>query len=414
MKKLLIVLLALTVVGVFAFADDAAAPAAAAPVVTIGDWGKQIFAIGNTDNNSGSGYQAGLGTSWGSNPRIVGLQISAHNDNAGFAISPCADNGSFGLTDENKAWVSPLAGLTFESGLTLETDTWRGITDYASDDWIRYNGVVVSGNTTTFARLGEGGFMSDLNYNKDGIGAWIGIENATSATTITASTVGAGASSTATTSTINGSTGGGNSAAVTNLSKAIQAGAAYTIAGIGTIKAQYLGMSVNGATFLGNPSGANIINAAFNLSAVKDLYEEVGVIIPTTDVGYNFALGEDIGCTIAPLALHARLEAVNFDGNSNMVSSLGLTGNVAVDYDLGNGVGAEAAVDYSNSAAVSSGANTSATALTGILVDIKKSFSNGWIGVGFQYSTIGFEGTDFSTSNAYSHWAIPITVSEWF
>ena len=137
MKKLLVVLLALMVIGVFAFADDAMAPPAA-PVVTIGDWGRQVFAIGNTDNNSGSGYQAGLGASWGSNPRIVGLQISAHNDNAGFAISPSADNGIFGLTDENKAWISPLPGLTFEAGINLETDTWRGSTDFGSDDWLRY------------------------------------------------------------------------------------------------------------------------------------------------------------------------------------------------------------------------------------------------------------------------------------
>jgi hypothetical protein len=56
MKKLLVVLLALTVIGIFAFAQDAA-PAAAAPVVTISDWGRQVFVLGNQD--SGDMY-AGL------------------------------------------------------------------------------------------------------------------------------------------------------------------------------------------------------------------------------------------------------------------------------------------------------------------------------------------------------------------
>ncbi len=322
MKKLLVVLLALMVIGVFAFADDAMA-APAAPVVTIGDWGRQVFAIGNTDNNSGSGYQAGLGTSWGANPRIVGLQISAHNDNAGFAISPSADNGTFGLTDENKAWISPLPGLTVESGITLETDTWRGVTDFGSDDWIRYPGIAVSGNTTTFARLGEGGFMTDVNYNKDGIGAWFGIQNQTV---------------------------GGNSSATNDLPDSIQGGAAYTITGIGMIKAQYLGNLVSGANFLGASPGADIINAAFNLSAVKGLYEEVAIVYPLQDRGYTIGIADDISYAFAPLTLHGRVEAVSFDSNAPtlIASDLGLVVSVGADYDVGNGVTAGASFDYSN------------------------------------------------------------------
>ena len=46
MKKLLVVLLALMVIGVFAFADDMAP--AAAPVVSIGDWGRQVLSLSVT------------------------------------------------------------------------------------------------------------------------------------------------------------------------------------------------------------------------------------------------------------------------------------------------------------------------------------------------------------------------------
>jgi len=384
MKKLLIVLLALTVLGIFAFADDAAPAAAAAPVVSIGDWGRQVFVFGNQDNNKG--YYAGTQASWGADPRIVGLNIQAHNDNAGFSITPCADNGSFGLTDQNKAWISPLAGLTFETGLNLENDTWRGASDFGSDDWLRFPGVTVGGNSSTFARLGEGGYMTDLNYNKDGIGVWGAFQNAGG--------------------------GGKDSVAATDFSDAFQAGAAYTIAGIATIKAQYLGANVSGTGMMGNPGGAPILNAAVNLSAVKGLYEEVGVIYPFKDYGYTFALADDASFTAAALTIHARVEVVGYD-NKVANYAMGLAGGVGLDYDLGNGIGAGADFQYVNQAQENAGNGSGATsALTGVAVDIKKSFGNGYIGIGFEYSSIGFAGS--STSNAYSHWAIPLVVSEWF
>jgi hypothetical protein len=383
MKKLLVVLLALTVLGIFAFADDAAP--AAAPVVSIGDWGRQVFTFGNQDS---SGYWAGLSASWGANPRIVGLNIQAHNDNAGFSITPCADNGTFGLTDQNKAWVSPLAGLTFESGINLETDTWRGSSDFGSDDWLRMPGVAVGGNSSTFARLGEGGFMTDLNYNKDGIGAWAAIQNAGSGT---------------------------NSVATTSISDAAQIGAAYTISGIGTIKAQYLGKSVSGTGMMGNTSGAAIINPAFNLAVVKGLYEEVGAIIPTTDVGYTYAFSDETSYAMAPLTIHARVQLVGYD-NKIANYAMGLAGAAGVDYDLGNGIGASADFQYVNQAQENGGNGSGGTnALTGIGVYVKKGFSNGFIGIGFEYSSIGWAGGDaVGVTNGSSHWAIPIVASEWF
>jgi hypothetical protein len=404
MKKLLIVLLALTVVGIFAFADDAA-PAAAAPVVTISDWGRQVFVIGNQDNNNG--YYAGTQASWGSNPRIVGLNIQAHNENAGFSITPCADNGTFGLTDQNKAWISPLAGLTFETGLNLENDTWRGSSDFGSDDWLRFQGVAVGGNSSTFARLGEGGYMTDLNYNKDGIGAWVAFQNDKAAS--------------------------GDSVAAKDFKNAFQAGAAYTIAGIATIKAQYLGANVSGTGMMGNISGAQIINGAVNVSAVKGLYEEIGVIYPLTDVGYDFAFADDASFAVAALTIHARVQGVNYNSKA-VASGLALAGGAGVDYDLGSGFGVSADFQYVSKqqetqanynpgkaavAATEYALGTKAVdpvlstdALTGFGVYVKKAFSNGFIGIGFEYSSIGFAGT--STTNAYSHWAVPIVVSESF
>jgi hypothetical protein len=350
-----------------------------------------------------------LGVSWGADPRI-GLNIQAKTDTVGFSITPEADNGTFGLTDQNKAWVNPVPGLTFEAGINLETDTWRGASDFGSDDWIRFPGVAVGGNSSTFARLGEGGYMTDLNYNKDGIGVWFAIQNGKAAN-------------------------GLDSLAATDIGKAIQAGAAYTITGIGTIKAQYLGDNVSGTAILGNPAGA-VINAAFNLSAVKGLYEEIGILYPTADLGYTIGIADDLSYTMAALTVHARVETVSYDSNNASGSDMGLSGGVGVDYDLGNGVGVSADVQYVNAAQethafYNAGSAAKAQtptafavaavpavlttdALTGVGVYIKKAFSNGFIGIGFQYSSIGWAGTDFTATNAYSHWAIPIVISESF
>jgi len=391
MKKLLVVLLALAVLGIFAFADDM--PAAAAPVVTIGDWGRQVLSFGNQDNNNG--YYGELGASWGNNPRIVGLNITAHNDNAGFSITPDADNGSFGLTDQNKAWVSPMPGLTMEMGINLETDTWRGASDFGSDDWVRFGGNTVGGNSSTFARLGEdGAYESDLNYNKDGIGAWVLFANPIA------------------------------SPATDPLGQSIQAGAAYAIPGIGTIKAQYYGANVPGSSLIGNEAGA-FINAAFNLSAVKGLYEEIGVYYPTSDVGYTFGIADDISYAMAPLTIHARVQYVSYDSLSYAGSGTGLAGGVGADFDLGNGIGAGADVQYQNAQMMQSDKNGN-TALTGVAVHIQKGFSNGYIGIGFEYSTVGWDGV-YNTynggatpagsynngTNQYSHWCVPIVISEW-
>jgi len=69
MKKLLVVLLALTVVGVFAFADDAAAPAAPKPIGTYGSWntGSAVLYSQSGSNTAQTGWNNGWDTA---NPGI--------------------------------------------------------------------------------------------------------------------------------------------------------------------------------------------------------------------------------------------------------------------------------------------------------------------------------------------------------
>jgi len=403
MKKIAFLFTVALGLGGLAFSDDMAAPAA--PVVTIGDWGRQVFAFGNQDGSNG--YFGGLGVSWGNAPRIVGLNINAHTDTVGFSITPEDDAGgnNFGLTDQNKAWINPIAGVTVEAGWSLETDIWRGTSDFGSDDWVRFLGY--QQNSFTFFRLGEGGQDTDIYYNKDGIGAWVLVNDP-------------------------------NSAATTTLAESIQAGAAYTIPSIGTIKAQYVGYTVAGTTVQGTTlynkdSNGNItsavadgtafgkVQAAFNLSAIQGLYEELGVVVPTSasDAGWVFQVNDALDYKIQTVTLHLLVLATDFNGNeaTSGGSGFGLNGGVGADFDLGNKVTVNTDIRYSNVLGVTGGASTSGiNPMTGFLVGITQGFSQGLIGIGFEFSTTTFAGGNtFGASNqGDSHWLIPVRMEEWF
>jgi len=408
MKKVALSLLAFGLIGAGAFAQ--AAPAA--PTVTIGDWGRQLFAVGDV---SGGGYWVNQGASWYGNPRIVGLNIQAHTDTAGFSITPSADNGSFGLTDQNKAWIAPIPGLTFETGINLETDTWRGIGDFGSFNWLRF--AKEKGDSITFTRLGENGgtqtYSTDVNYNKDGIGFWALVQN--------------GANSP-----------GSSPVSTDSVGNSVQIGAAYTIPSLGQLKAQYVGAHVelyggdNGysatggsnATLFGTQSSGTefgTVQVAFNLSAVKDLSEEIGIQLPTnaTDAGYVFQFTDLTQYTIDKTTLHLQVIAVDYNGKNGGDTGFGLGGGAGLDYDVGNSITLNGDFRYRNAVADGSGIASGNEVFEGIQVGVTKGFSNGLIGVAFEWaSAYGFAfadntgGNSGSTSNA--HWAIPVRFEEWF
>jgi hypothetical protein len=420
MKRIAFALLALSLGGALAFGQDAAAAAPAPVKVGIGMWGRQIVGVGNQD----SGYYVGSGTSWGASPRI-GLSIGASTENYGFVITPEDDGGAgWGLTDQNKAWVSPMAGLTVETGVNLETDTWRGTGDFGSYDWIRLPGE--HGDSVTFFRVGEANgtnVQSDINYNKDGIGAWAMVNQPTST-------------------------------AVGDLGSNLQAGAAYTVPSVGTIKAQYIGYAVSGTgALMGNNSykstgiientaGAatfGIVQAAFNLKLVDNLYEEVGVIVPTSAsaAGYVFNLSDVISYKLDKVTLHGLIVLTSFNGDNNTAvtsSALGLEGHVGADYDLGDALTIDGDVLYVNQLELNSGValpsgttfvnNTYTDANnnkyynadeTGFSVGLTKGFGNADIGIGFEWSSMMWNGgSTLGTTAGTSHWVIPVRMTESF
>ncbi len=398
MKRIAFALLALSLGGALAFGQDA--PAAAAPVVTIGDWGRQIFSVGNLTAkeapDGAAGNYAGVGTSWSGNARIVGLNIQAKTDTVGFSITPQDDNGTFGLTDQNKAWINPMPGLQFESGISLETDTWRGTADYGSWDWLRFQGT--AGDSFTFQRLGEGGVATDINYNKDGVGAWALWQSGPNAS----------------------STQAQNQSPATQL----QIGAAYLVPSVGTIKAQYIGNNVPKNGLIGTQAKAastsGVINAAFNFIGMENLYEEVGIYVPTaaSDVGYTLQAMDYTTYKMDKTTLHLQVGLALPQTDNGGDSGLALMGGVGADYDLGDSLAVSGDIRYNNANALDGDLKTVpanlGNGMTGFLVDLTKGFSNGDIGIGFEYTTITFGGEVPGSDTSAGHWAIPIRAEEWF
>ncbi len=393
MKKVALSLLAFGLIGAAAFAQDA-------PKVTIGEWGRQIFSVnGGKDAAGDTVTQGTLSASWGQPPRIVGLNIQADGGGAGFSITPDADNqGNFGLTDQNKAWIKPMDGVIVESGWSLETDTWRGIHDFGNWNWLRFT--FSHNDSVTFSRLGEGGYATDINYNKDGIGGWALLQSP---------------------SATDGSGNPAGAAPFTSFGAALQLGGAYTIKDIGQLKVQYLGAHVAGyrAPFAGQTSGKEfgVYQVAFNLSSVKGLYEELGIFVPSngSDAGYAIQVADSLGYAVTDKAtLNAQVLYASYnDSNGTKKSGTGLGGGVGIDYDMGDSVGVSADLRYQNKMANGNGDDTNQNDNIGFGIGLTKGYANGLIGIAFEYATKGgFDAGNLDGGS--SAWAIPLRLEYWF
>jgi hypothetical protein len=357
MKKVALSLLALAVFSALAFADDVK------PAITWGAWGRGFFnavVTGGKDGTGAANTQTGLATSWGGQPR-VGWSLLGNSANVGFEIDGNFDYNaagatSFGLSDQEKIWVKPIDGLTLTIGRAYD-DTLRGNISYGSWNWIRINGV--SDEDNTFVRVdtgrggaGTGGFLASYGVGDFYIYA---AENSIIP-----------------------------AADLQTTFKRTQEGFGYTIKDIGTIRAQLVG-SAKGDSVLatGGWGGAaasdlQVINAAFKVVAVKNLYVDVGAFIPTTsDAGYQAIVNAYANYTIDKATIHASVGYL-----SPKTGDAPIKGGVGLDYGFDGGIGLNADVRYtSKTASGVQDANTS------FLLGVTKGFSNGLVGIGIQYST---------------------------
>lgn len=385
MKKALAILMTLALVGSVAFAE-----------VKIGAWGRGLFVpVYNDGDSDATSFNT---VSWGGTNARVGISIIGSSDNAGFEIDMNMDGGSAGISDQNKIWIKPLSILKAEIGVVFD-DTLRGNATYGSWDWIRCS---TMGEDSIFARVntGNGGFVLSV-APVEGLYAVASVNN------------------------IKGGV------LQENLLKNAQFAAGYTIANIGTVRAQYIGVfTPDDATTVGTDEekDQSLINAAFKLTAVENLYVDAGIFMPTNkddfgvyDMMFNiFGQYKMNALTLSASGGFATnaLDSKNEDGNLAM--DLG----VGVDYALNGGVTLSADVRNQNEAGTGVyGKEINKDGMTSMLVAVSKGFSNGKIGIGFQYSTTTFNnwgGLDWSgkepTADAKESatYAIPVKLEYWF
>lgn len=390
MKKALAILMTLALVASAATAE-----------VTWGIWGRGVFVPVQSTNVGTSATDATAKSvlttenvaSWGGNQRL-GFSINAASDNVGFHVDLTGDIASVGIGDQAKAWFKFNDMFKVEFG-KVQFDALRG-------------------------KIGDvGGFQRYVGTNSDedaiftrfypGNGAVVEITPVEGA--VIAASVNPGSDA--------------YSAIAENVYKNIQVGAGYTIAGIGQIRAQYIGNTgkitigeKKSKTYYWNDTTKAIastettdptgdvkfnnakIQAAFNLTAVQNLNLDIGATIPldstmdNVDVKANDGISVNLGAKFTADKLGIYLKGdVNLGKNSTSAgvkSSEGLGVNVFVEpsYALDAfTVGLDGAYGMVGKT-TSDGTTVDKTDSSswGVAPFIQKNFSNGLVKVGFAFS----------------------------
>lgn len=270
MKKALIVLLAVTLMAGYVIAQDEAKPA---PSIGVNSWGRVFYVPYASSGISGQDPYVTTGPSWASGGRVSVRFYSQNSDKFGFGVH-FDSNGASGpvIGDEAKVWAKPFDMLTIQLG-KIQGDVLRGkIGDSGAVQ------VASSGEDNIFARFyPTHGMLVELRPAE---GFYIG-------------------------AALDAPAG-----AATGVQKdyfaAIQIGAGYTIAGLGQIRAQYIGGS-DSTPVVGN--AGKPMQVAFAFTGMEGLLIDAGLTFQTkSDVAKNvFAVGATYG-GIENVSLKARLD----------------------------------------------------------------------------------------------------------
>lgn len=333
MKKALAILMILALVGSAAFAE-----------ITFGAWGRGVFVPVQNSGASGEDSTATNKASWGGAPRI-GFTISGVSDNVGFQADMNVDGGTVNCGDQQKIWVKPFSMLTLSIGNAYD-DTLRGNAAFGSFNWDRNMGTW-TGEDVTFTRIAtnaeskgpyEQGVIAALKPN-DAIYFAVAFCDV-------------------------------NGGLTENLTKNIQVAGGYTIDGIGQIRAQYYGAYVALAD-----DTAGVVEVAFKLTAVENLYADIGIrAFTNSDIsGETKTISAYANYKVSAALIHALViyDLNEEDDGYNIAAGL--------DYSLAGGLGVAADIRYTND--IKAGG---ADAVTTFFGGVTKGFSNGKIGAGVE------------------------------
>jgi hypothetical protein len=270
------------VIGIFAFADDAAAAPAAS--LTVGGWGRMGFELVDTYNAT-QATNVSTTPGWANGNRI-GVAFHGTSANIGFDWNFDYDGATLSGTDDvAKIWAKISPMFEVELG-RIEGDTLRG---KIGGDSVSVTSDATGDNDTIFARF----------FPKQGILLDI--------TPMPALYIGA---------SIDAPVGGAAMNAM-NSYQAVQVGAGYTIENVGLVRAQYIGSDTT--------KGA--VQAAFAYTGMAGLTVDVGATIPMDSNAQMVAAG---GVNYGKDALAAVIEIkATFGGASGSKTDLDVWGDAS-------------------------------------------------------------------------------------
>ncbi len=391
--------------------------------ITFGAWLRVITGVGS----NGEDVVMGTTNSWGGiRPSRVNVAGTSEDGNAGFKLDVYfnatkaqvvkADGTFDGSTqvlevgDNAYIWVKPASSVQLALGKFDGGETGlRGDLCYGSWAWLRPCNWIADDEGLTFNGSHTDGLMAKITpidgltaviqlpvYNSD----WGGYNNAYQKET---------------------AVDGVKIDAKYTIEDTFKNGmyaAAYTIEGVGTLKAGFFGAdnekTVNGKKY--NQTGT--INVAFDLNAIENLYVTVGARFGIADKEFK---EENEKMKITAGASYQVSDAMKFSVSGGYVQyqdkCVGKTGDkkdnafsvgAGVDYAIMDGLNAAADVRYKNIGYGKEGDDGAISFLVGVTKNVS---SNGYIGLGFQGATngCGLKGISANAADDFV-WAIPVVL----
>jgi hypothetical protein len=418
--------------------------------VNIGAWGRGMFVPASGPVGEDGDMVPFDSTSWGG-PTRIGMTLSGTSDNVGFRADVRADGGAgnpFENNDNQYIWVSPLAGLKIYAGPAIFEDSLRGNSAYGSWNWLRPAGITGEDNVFDRANAGTAGNDSSgptavagaiVAYHANGIHlnlAWDIDEDGNIVTqAVEASNGEDGVAGTA--DDVEAADAVTETQTTALMFQRGQYQVGYDIGGIGTIRAQYIGMYYAASEDDDAATNWGLINAAMKVDKLMPaLYADLGVWIPTDsnqakkeergagDAGGRTNQGMGVSAYVkyamAPMTIHLSGDVDMGIEDPEEEEGMGMAAGVGFQMDLGGGLGIDSDVRYSNAAAnglstkdkdgnVDKGVDN-----ISFLLGVTQGYSNGLIGVGFQGATGTLAGKPGAENTDDFEWAVPVRLEYWF
>ncbi|MBR4386503.1 MAG: hypothetical protein IKP51_08290 [Treponema sp.] len=365
--------------------------------ITFGAWLRALAAPVASD---GDETITAAGNSWGWGARTARINVTAvaPDGNAGFNMGVYNDvSMDLSAGDEANLWVKPMDIVKVSYG-KYDNNTLRGDLCYGSWNWLRPTsswlaedeGLLMSGNGGT-------GLMAEITPMEE-----LYIQAMLPITT--------------------------EQEKAGDTYKKLRGGFAYTVPGLAKVKGQYIGKGEASDDDAGTDGNSNCdIEAEVDILAVEGLYAGVGFRYDVRKDGKENNAGDE-NMKVALGVSYQVMPELKVSASGAFFTFYGekvdprFQAGVGVDYDLGDGLAANADFRYLSKSGVD-GEKADYTDHMAFSVGVTKSVSsNGYIGVAFQGQTnsgnfannvITGKANDDGEKKNFT-WAVPVALSVWF